>query len=57
MPRNNEVTHFAVTINTAIRKAVGTVHKSAKAGLSTEKISRQVAALKRQLRSNTEGQT
>lgn len=61
MPRNNKITHLAVKIDAAMRKANTTVHNRAKASLATKKklvaISRQVAALRRQLRINTEGQT
>lgn len=61
MPQNSKATHLAMKIDAAIRKADSAVYKSAQAGSSAKKklvaISRQVAALRRQLRSNTEGQT
>jgi hypothetical protein len=61
MPQNNKVTHLAVKIDAAIRKADSSVHNRARASLATKKklvaISRHVAALRRQLRINTEGQT
>jgi len=65
MPQNSKGTHLAVKIDAAmgIRKADSAIHnainKGAKRGLSKKKkilaISKHVAALRRQLRSNTEG--
>jgi hypothetical protein len=59
--RQSKATHLPVKIDAARRKVDSTVDNVAKPGLSEKKklvaISRQVAALRQQLRDNTEGQT
>jgi hypothetical protein len=61
MAKNNGLKHLTVKIGAAIGNADRTVHKIATAGVSARKklvaISRQVQALRRQLRNNTEGLT
>jgi hypothetical protein len=61
MYRNDQVTHLAAKIDASIREADIIVHRNAKTRFPAKRkrkaISKQVSALRRQLRINTEGET